>query len=49
MTMNKSEKKRKLKQQRIVSTSDVNYIQKHTDYDEVEIREWFEVFLKVTI
>ena len=49
MAMNRSEKKRKRKQPRIVSTSDVNYIQKHTDYDEVEIREWFEVFLKVTI
>ena len=49
MTKNKAEKQTKRKRGRKVSTSDLNYLQKHTDFDEEEIREWFEVFLKVTI
>ena len=47
MTGNRAEKQTKRKRGRNVSTSDLNYLQKHTDFDEEEIREWFEVFLKV--
>ena len=49
MTGNRAEKQTKRKRGRNVSTSDLNYLQKHTDFDEEEIREWFEVFLKVII
>ena len=41
MTQNKAEKQSKRKRGRTVSTSDVNYLQKHTDFDEEEIREGF--------
>ena len=38
---------KKRKRGRQISTSDVNYSLKHSDFDDEEIREWFEVVLKV--
>ena len=47
MTKINAEKQTKRKRGSKVSSFDLNYLQKHTEFDEEEIQEWFEVFLKV--